>query len=249
MSNDLVETPAETSNDAEESATPEVAQPETATDGADKKPAEPTPEQLELSRMRRALAKRDRTMSAMHIEREQLRQQLAERQPAQKQAEPVQENPAEPRRVDEREVLTIAERIASQREFDAKYNSVADAGKSAFKDFPDALNALIEEAGPLVTKDGPTALGELILEADAPHKLIEYLGKRPELAATLDGLRPAQLARKLVAIEEQMTAKPKTSNAPKPLEPTKGAAAAGNELSDDLPLDEWLKRRNKQLGR
>ena len=244
-----IATPAEIQNDAEDVTQPEVVNP-TATDGADEKPAEPakTPAEIEVERLRRALTKRDRTQGKMYGELEQLRAQLAQRQPAPQQGEPVQETPADIRQVVEREAMTLAERIAEKREFNTKCNSVAEAGKKEFKDFSSALDTLIEEAGPLVTQNGdPTALGEQILEFEAPAALIRYLGKNPEIAAELDGLTPGRMARKLALIESQMTAKPKTSSAPKPLTPTKGAAS-GNDLSSVVnDPDEWRKRREAQL--
>lgn len=256
MNNELVETSAPTEI-AEDIAQTELATPD-ATDGAEK-PAEPakTPDQLEIERLKRelshkerALTKRDRTQGKLHQEREQLSQELERlrQQPAQ-QPDPATKERTDLRQVVEREAMTLAEQIADQKAFAAKCNSVAESGKKEFKDFPDALHALIEEAGPLVRDDGktPTSLGEQILEADDPAKLIHYLGKNPEIAAELDGLTPGRIARKLAVIEQQMTAKPKTSSAPKPLEPTKGSASASNDLSDEVPLDEWLRRRNKQV--
>ena len=254
-----VATSTETQNAVEDAPKTELAQPE-VTDGASKtEPAEPakTPEQIEIERLKRelahkerALTKRDRTQGKLHQEREQLAAELERlrQQPAQ---DPSETRDAKPdlRPVIEREAMTLAERIAEQREFNAKCNSVAETGKKEFKDFPDALNALIEEAGPLVTPNGtPTPLGEQILEAEAPAKLIHWLGKNPEIAAELDGLTPGRIARKLALIEQEMSAKPKTSGAPKPLEPVR-AAASSNDLNDDLSTDEWLKRRRKQLAR
>jgi hypothetical protein len=244
MSNELVETSPETPI-GEEVTTPELVTPD-ATEGAEK-PTEPakTPEQIEVERLRRALTKRDRTQGKMHGELEQLRrerEQWQTRQPVQEPTE-TQDKP-DLRAVVEREAMTLAERIAERRDFDAKCNSVASAGKKDFPDFNDALNALIEEAGPIVADNGvPTALGEQILEADAPAKLIHYLGKHPEIAAELDGLSPGRMARKLALIEQQMDAKPKTSAAPKPLEPVSGKATASIGYSPTMTDAQYAKWR------
>lgn len=251
MSNELqVAIPDETQNQSEEPTQSEVVTD--ATDGATK-PAEPakTAEQVEIERLRRALTKRDRTQGKLHLEREQLAAELAElrqRQPAPQTDDSVQKQPADHRQAVEREALTLAERIAEQRAFAAKCNSVAETGKKDFKDFTDSLTALIEEAGPLVLPTGnATPLGEQILESESPAKLIDYLGKHPEIAAELDGLTPGRLARKLALIETEMAAKPKTSSAPKPLEPIKGAAGGGDLASVVDDPEEWRRRRNAQL--
>jgi hypothetical protein len=251
-----VPTIAETQNPATEpTETPEVVTPE-ATDDAGLKPdstEQPTKtaEQLEVERLRRALTKRDRTQGKMHSELEQLRAQLARTQ-----ATPTPEETPEPAAdiaaVVHREALTLAQQIAEHKEFTAKCNTVAEQGKKAFSDFSDALNTLIEEAGPLVDpKTGfKTVLGEQILEADAPAALIHHLGKNPELAAELDGLTPGRLARRLERIERELSeqAKPKTSSAPKPLEPIKAASSDAKDPSamTDAEFAAWRRRQIAQ---
>jgi hypothetical protein len=241
--------PAETQTQAAETTEPSVVASET-TDPVSKPESAPakTPEQIEVERLRRALTKRDRTQGQMHQEREQLRselEQLRQRQPA-PQAEPTQAQPVD-RQVQEREVLSLAEKIAEQRAFAAKCNTVADAGKKEFPDFTEALNTLIEEAGPLVLPTGnATPLGEQVLDSDDPAKLIQYLGKHPEIAAELDGLSAGRIARKLALIEQQMDAKPKTSAAPKPLEPVSGKASAPTGYHKDMTDAQFAKWRQAQ---
>jgi len=250
MSNELIETDAPIENTgAEATETPEVVAPE-ATEGADTKPAEPakSAEQIEIERLRRALTKRDRTQGKLHQELEQYRSreaQQAQRQPAPETSEAKPEA-----RVDEREVLTLAEQIADRKAFDAKCNSVASEGKKEFADFTDALNTLIEEAGPIVGTNGsPTALGEAVLDSDSPAKLIHYLGKHPEIAAELDGLSTARIGRKLALIEQEMNAKPKTSAAPKPIEPVVGRATSALSYSPDMTDAQFAKWRKAQRGK
>jgi hypothetical protein len=240
-----VETSAPTENQAEDATQSDVVAPE-ATDSASKTEPAPakTAEQIEVERLRRALTKRDRTQGQMHQEREQLRaelEQYRQRQPA-PQADPA------PQQVDrqavEREALSLAEKIAEQRAFASKCNSVADAGKKSFPDFTDALNTLIEEAGPLVLPTGNSSpLGEQILDSDDPAKLIHYLGKHPEIAAELDGLSSGRIARKLALIESQMGTKTKTSAAPKPLEPVSGKASAPSGYHKDMTDAQYRKWR------
>ncbi len=220
-----------------------------ATDGAETpaEPAKKTSEQLEVERLRRALTKRDRTQGQMHQEREQLRaelESLRQRQPA---PEADSDRPIPDRQALEREALTLAERIAEQRAFAAKCNTVADVGKKEFKDFTTSLNALIEEAGPLVLPTGNASpLGEQILDSDSPAALIDYLGKHPEIAAELDGLSPGRIARKLAAIEQQMATKPKPSSAPKPLEPVSGRATPTLAYSKEMTDAQYAKWRETQ---
>jgi hypothetical protein len=221
-----------------------------ATDGAEK-PAEPakTPEQLEVERLRRALTKRDRTQGKMHGELEQLRREREQWQARQPAPETTDEAKPDLRAVVEREAMSLAEQIAERREFDAKCNTVAEKGKAEFKDFTDALNALIDEAGPLVTSKGSTPLGDAILDSDNPAKLIHYLGKHPEIAAELDGLTTARMGRKLALIEQEMSAKPKTSAAPKPIEPVSGKATPVLAYRADMSDKEYAKWREAQRSK
>jgi hypothetical protein len=245
--NELIETPAEIENDAEEAT--EEAAPEVATEGAKETPPEKTPEQIEIERLRRALTKRDRTQGRMHQELQQRDAELARFRQAQPAPQPADAAPKEPdlAKVVEREALTLAERIASQREFDANCNRVAAEGKKEFSDFSDSLNALIEEAGPIVGPDGsPTPLGDVLLSTDAPAKLIQYLGKHPEIAAELDGLSTARLGLKLAAIQHEMAAKPKVSAAPKPIEPVSGKSGAPIGYSPEMTDAQYRKWREAQ---
>jgi hypothetical protein len=252
--NELTETATEVENVVADPAETEVAAPK-VTEATEEKPSEPskTQEQIEIERLRRALTKRDRTQGRMHAELEQLRTERArwaERQPVQPQ--PTQE-PSEPnqqtdlRAVVEREAMTLAERIAEQKTFDAKCNSVAAAGNKEFPDFSEALTTLIEEAGPIVgTTGAATPLGEAILDSDSPQQLIHYLGKHPEIAAELDGLSTARIGRTLALIEQEMKAKPKTSTAPKPIEPVVGRATGDLVYSPEMTDAQWLKWRKAQ---
>jgi chromosome segregation ATPase len=260
-----VETTAETQiTAAEPTNQPEVVTPEVTADTGQKPASTETPaktaEQLaqEIEQLRREIAerdrkitKRDRTQGKLHLELQQLRQQVSAAQPkapAESEEEDVAIKPADLKQVVQREALTLAQQIAEHKELVDRCNNVAAQGKKQFADFNASLTALIEEAGPLIDPQSgfKTALGEQILEADNPAALIQYLGKHPEIAAELDGLTPGRMARKLAAIESQMTAKPKTSNAPKPLEPVK-ATASSSGLSDDLSADEWRRRRDAEV--
>jgi hypothetical protein len=89
---------------------------------------------------------------------------------------------------------------------------------------------------------------EVVLESDKPEALLYHLGKNPDLAAELTDLSPTQLARKLDRIERDMASalKPKSSNAPKPLEPVKGVAS-DSELGPNLSDAEWMRRREAQI--
>jgi len=74
----------------------------------------------------------------------------------------------------------------------------------------------------------PQGLAELILEGDAPHDVAYHLGKNPDVNARILSMSPVQAARELGKIEASLAMpRAKTqSNAPSPINPTRGSATA-----------------------
>lgn len=164
---------------------------------------------------------------------EQLRSQLSQETPQQGQQDPV----------------ALAREIAHVERITEKANGIAADGNKRFESFGKSVQTIASEVGSLFDKRGKaTPIGEAILAADDPAALIHHIGTNPDLAADLADMTPIQQARKLARIEIDM-AKPKEaprSNAPKPLTPVKGAARDDGGVSDNLSIDEWIRRRNKQ---
>jgi molecular chaperone GrpE (heat shock protein) len=254
-----VPTDAGTENNAPVSAeTPEVAAPETA----EQQPQEEQqPEKEDPSKPLRNMERRIQRLTAARYqeqaraqqaaqEAEQLRQRLAQYE------QPPESAPAAQRQVDP---VALADEIATIREVTAKSNAVAEDGSKRFgrEVFQKAVATVIEEAGPLVrpiapntTVGKPTPLGEAILAADDPAAVIAHLGADPELAASLAGMSPTQVVRRIARLEVELAkpAEPKQSQAPKAIPPVKPVARDDGGLSDDLPIEEWIKRRNKQAS-
>lgn len=234
---------AETQNPAPETAeTPEVAAPETQVEAPAAELTEAERHQKSIQAMERRLNRKHAQAAAAAERAQMLEQRLAQyesrQQPSEETQAPV---------VDEKVIVEKAREIARITRVAEQSNTVYATGKKEFPDFDDALQTVIAEAGPLIDRSGlPTALGQVVLESDTPHAVLHYLGNNPDLAAELADLTPTQMARRMARIEADLTAKPKTSAAPTPLKPVKPAAVT-NELSSDLPVDEWMKRREKEL--
>lgn len=142
-----------------------------------------------------------------------------------------------------------AKHIARMQIIGEKCNQVAVEGTKEFSDFPEKLAVVNLEVGNLFDQNQhPTETMQIILESDSPAKLLHYLGSNPDIASSLSGMTPTQLARKLDRIEREMSekAKKQTSGAPKPITPVQGAAA-NTELHSGLSDEEWIRRREKQL--
>ncbi|NSX16930.1 hypothetical protein HTY52_22825 [Cupriavidus taiwanensis] len=134
-----------------------------------------------------------------------------------------------------------AKMLAEQR-FNDSCNKVYEAGKSEFQDFDRAVSNL-QMVG------ASREFLELATTSDAGHKLLHHLGSDLDEAARILALPPIQMARELTKLEfklSQPAAKPPVSKAPAPINPLGSGKAAGEGLSDDLPIDEWMRRHNQR---
>lgn len=235
---------------------PDVTNPETEKEAPEQTdPVKALEERLEKERKkfeRRLNAKHAQaaqaTERARHLE-EQLQARLSQDRP---QDEPRQFDPADIDRI----ATERAEVIARAREVDKRGTEITRSLEKALGTRED-VNALVEviteEAGPLIDrKSGSwTPLGEAISEADDPAALLIYLRDNEDIAASLRGLSPAQLGRKVARIEAELGTKkdePKASAAPKPLEPVKAKAKSTGE-PDISDTSAWIKWRNAQERR
>lgn len=234
--------------------TPEVTNPETATETPEQTdPVKALEERLEKERKkfeRRLNAKHAQAAQALERARH-LEQQLQERT-AQPQDEPKQFDPRDIDRI----ATERAEAIARAREVDRRGSEITAQLKKALGGMDEVtalVEVLTEEAGPLIDprSRGWTPLGEAVSEAEDPAALLIYLRENEDIAASLRGLTPAQLGRKVALIEKEMgtkKAEPKPSNAPKPLAPVKSAAKSTGE-PDIKDTAAWIRWKNQQERR
>lgn len=136
-----------------------------------------------------------------------------------------------------------ARQVAEQR-FNEACNKVYASGKSEFQDF-DTSVANLQLVG--MGRD----FLELTATSDAGAKLIHYLGTDLDEAARIASLPPLQMARELTKLEIKLSqVKPKpVSNAPAPISPIGSGGSTDGGLRDDLPIGEWLRRRNQERSR
>jgi hypothetical protein len=241
-------TPEPIANTQPEVATPESESTEQAQqtdadaesgDGADKS----------IKRMERRLGR----VTGKYYEAEARAKQLEAELSQYKQTQPEAERQFKPEEL-EGLISKQAEQIADARHVDRRG---AEISTELFKlvGSPDVVKDLIdtitEEAGPFINpRTGKwTALGEAVDDSKNPAELIKYLGKNPDVAASLHGLTDARLGRRIAAIEAQMAKpEPKRSNAPPPLEPVKAGGKvqkAPSEMSDK----EFAEYRRAQIAK
>lgn len=215
--------------------TPEVAAPEND-EAAERDDPNRVVKRMErrIDRLTAARYQAEARAEQVAAQYEQLRAQLSQEAPQQGgQQDPV----------------ALAREMSQVERITEKANGIAADGNKRFEGFGKAVQTISAEVGSLFDKRGKaTPIGEAILAADDPAALIHHIGTNPDLAADLADMTPIQQARKLARIEIEMS-KPretKQSTAPKPITPARAAVRDGGGLSDDLPIEEWAKRFQKQ---
>lgn len=138
-----------------------------------------------------------------------------------------------------------AQKLVAEQTFNESCNKVHAAGVKEFPDFDKAM-ANLHMVG--INRD----FLELATTSDVGAKLLHHLGNDMDEAARIAALPPVQMAREMTKLEYKLgqpaAIKP-VSKAPAPVKPIGAGGSADNDLRDDLPLDEWLRRRNKALKR
>ena len=128
----------------------------------------------------------------------------------------------------------------------ATYAERADKARETLADFDD-----------VVDQDLPIsqAMVESITDSEIGPQIAYYLGKNPQEALRIAKLPPMAAAREIGKLEAKLTPadepeKTETtpSKAPKPPSPVKGATTSPGP-SDNDSMDDWLRKRNKQLRR
>jgi pyruvate/2-oxoglutarate dehydrogenase complex dihydrolipoamide acyltransferase (E2) component len=146
------------------------------------------------------------------------------------------------------DVRTLAQqeaaRMVAEQRFNESCNKVHAEGVKEFPDF-DASNRNLQMLG------ASREFYELATSADAGHKLLHHLGQEQNLdeAERILRLPPVQMARELTKLEYKLSQPPApkpVSKAPEPIKPIGAGGIAPNGLSDELPIDEWMRRHNKR---
>lgn len=121
---------------------------------------------------------------------------------------------------------------------------------SKVTDFRDELSELVD-LSKFDKLTISTAMAHAILDSDMSTKLGAHLVANPDEATRIANLSPARQAAEIGKLEATLsTAKSKSiSNAPAPIKPIGAGGATDSGLRDDLPIEEWMRRRNKERSR
>ena len=134
-----------------------------------------------------------------------------------------------------------AAEIARVNAFNKTCNDIADAGKTAYKDFDDALKNFNMQGGI------PDQLLQTLVEMPNAHKVLYTVGKDPELIEKMIKLPPMKMAMELARLEQNVdkpAAPAPVSGAPRPITPI-DAGARASEDAEKMSTAEWMQWREK----
>lgn len=134
-----------------------------------------------------------------------------------------------------------AAKLIAERSFNESCNKVYATGKTEFSDFDESV-ANLQMVG--MNRD----FLEIVATSDAGHKVLNHLGNDLDEAARIAALPPLQMARELTKLEYKLGQTPNkpVSKAPAPIKPIGAGGSTSNGLSDDIPINEWMRRRDKE---
>lgn len=149
------------------------------------------------------------------------------------------------------EQATNAQRASQEsenRRLKELHDSTIERGEQKYDDFEEVAM----KTGEMLQAKGlrfSAAMVNSLVEAENAPDIVYFLGNNLDEAERIARLPAFAQAKEIGKLEDKLLAKPakKQSNAPAPITPIGTGKAGGNTLSDDLPIDEWMRRRQKQV--
>jgi hypothetical protein len=253
---------ADTSTEGAQQAEGQDAKPE----GTDQEGDKPEGGKKEKDEKDREIARLRRRIDNVTKRRYELEAQLGQQRPSQQpggrqEPNPSDDEPVTLSRADiDRMVAERARELApaiteQQAEIERRQGVVQKLEKSWGKDEFNAKAAELDEVmGGLMENGRPKAATDAIFDADDPKAVIEYLTdpdnadeaeRIARLPATRAGREIARIEAKLEQARKE--AKPKPSNAARPIEAVKGGGAP-NGMPDPKDALAWIAWRNRQVA-
>ncbi len=228
--------------DGEGEPEPPVEEVETKAEGeeAPTEPAEPEEETVPKSIMLRRLAREAAKSKAAAEERDALK---AELEAARGTKEDV---PLTPEDVQKQARVMAAQMAAETKLNDACATAAELASKSNPKFWEEWTAAIDAEDG---AGAPPRVFLEHVVELDNPDAVLNALAKDSIKLERLYHMTPAKQAIELAKMSESLKKPVKAvSKAPAPIEPVGGNRGSPGVLTDNMPVDDWIAQRNKQIA-
>lgn len=195
---------------------------------------------------------RDKTIKRLERRIHRLTARVYEERGRQSQPQPERVERAEPEGVDPAEVQRLidleaqrkAQELVEKRFITERADSLEKSLQKTLGDRYAEFYAELQSSG----QQGAALLRAAIELEDAADVLSELAQDPDEFDRVLE-MTPTRQAAYLGRVSARLEAKktaPKVSQAPKPLAPIKPNASS-DELTPDMPIDDWMKKREEQL--
>ncbi len=145
----------------------------------------------------------------------------------------------------QKDAHAMAREIAATERINEAANRTYEAGKAAHADFDAAVQQMAQVADLSARQD----FLEAVTSLPNAHEVYYHLGKNPDEAAHVLSLSPVKMALHLAQLSAKTSRPQPASKAPAPITVLGKTAAPTTDLTDDLPMDEWIKRREAQLAK
>lgn len=128
---------------------------------------------------------------------------------------------------------------AAQRQTVESWQTKVEKATDEMPDFEEVIGSS--------TVPMPDHVKAAIMQSDLGPRLAYHLAKYPDEAAEINRQHPIDAIKRIARLEDKLAAIPKVSKAPDPIKPLGSGRVVENGLSDNISVDEWLKRRNKEI--
>lgn len=198
----------------------------------------------ELTAQKNAAAER---AAAVEARAAALEAEIATLRAGQQPAAPATPQPGQPHpvaqpRLTEADIEQRARAIAAENQHNNDANTSYNAGKAKYQDFDAKLQSLSALGG--LSQDQLQAA----LATGAAHDVLYTLAGNLDEAARILSLPPLQTAVEMAKIAAKQPAVARASAAPPPVTPIgSGGTRLPDGLADELPDDEWQRRRAEQI--
>jgi hypothetical protein len=142
-----------------------------------------------------------------------------------------------------------ASKQSEQQRKDERFAEITEKGNEKYPDFEDmpAQTADLLKTKGLAFK---SAMVDTLIETENAADIVHYLYTNPDEAERIAKLPAYGQAKEIGKLEDKLlnaTPKKPISKAPAPITPVGTGKASNDSLNDELPIEEWLARRNKQV--
>lgn len=129
---------------------------------------------------------------------------------------------------------------ASVVEFQDARDELVNRGIDSFDDFEDVVFSDDLQISPL--------MAQAVVQADNGHEVMYHLGTNPDTAEKISRMNDYAQLIEIGRISAEVARPKAPSQAPPPITPVDGATPSTNALRDDMPIDEWMKKRREKLA-